>query len=342
MAIRIMSLGHAIADKVVMAMDQWVDHLGYKSPSIRRLARRSQVKVKRWWIDPVGKSVQELSEAYIEGSLKLSCEAIVQCVGPRSYGDIGSLIYVSTTQQLQVCPSMAFRIAGELELAPDIQLVDIIGDGCQGAVPGLETAFAHVNTFKAPALVVSTEICSATFYPAPEKDLGNTISNFIFNDGSAALLLEHSEDPQYPAVLDFTRKYSKEGKDLLGYIHQDGRQKVVLSREVPKKVSPMVAQVVRKLLDRNQLAIGDISNWCIHNGGVAILDEIAGLLEMDSEREFRYSWEVLREYGNLSSATIGVVAQLMHQDPANRHGYVLGCAMGAGAQVSAVLCKYGP
>jgi alkylresorcinol/alkylpyrone synthase len=189
-------------------------------------------------------------------------------------------------------------------------------------------------------LLVATEICSATYFPAPQQDLGNSISNLLFNDGSSAMILADSPDHQYPMVLDFERLYSKESKHLLGYVHQDGRMKVQLAREVPQVVPPMVVQTINSLLARNGLTKEDINSWIIHNGGVAILKEIAALMGMDSERDFRYSWEILREYGNLSSATVGLIAEAMHRDPANRRGYVVGCAMGAGAGVGAVLLRY--
>jgi alkylresorcinol/alkylpyrone synthase len=338
---RITSLGHAVADRVVMSMDECMEYFGYTSPSMRQLARNTQIRLKRWWCDPIGKSVQQLADEYEAGALELSCQAVQKCLDGGGLGDIGTLIFVSCTQALPECPSMAFRIAGELGMAPDTRLVDICGDGCQGAMPGLESAYAHLTAFKEPVMVVATEICSATYFPAPQQDMGNSISNLIFNDGASAMVLADSPDPQYPAVLDFERLYSKESKDLLGYTHQNGRMKVQLSRDVPKLVPPMVVQTINSLLTRNGLTKEDISNWVIHNGGVAILREIAELMGMDSEREFRYSWEILREYGNLSSATVGLIAEAMHQDPANRRGYLVGAAMGAGAGVGAVLLLYG-
>jgi alkylresorcinol/alkylpyrone synthase len=337
---RITSLGHAVADRVVMTIEECMEYFGYTSPSMRALAVNTQIKLKRWWCDPIGKSVQELADEYEAGALELSCQAVQECQDGRSLSDIGTLIYVSCTQALPECPSMAFRVAGELGMAGDTHLVDIIGDGCQGAMPGLDAAYAYLLAFHRPVLLVATEICSATYFPAPQTDMGNSISNLLFNDGSSAMILADSPDPQYPVVLDFERLWSKESKHLLGYTHQDGRMKVQLAREVPQVVPPMVVRTINTLLARNGLTKEDISNWVIHNGGVAILKEIAGLMGMDSEREFRYSWEILREYGNLSSATVGLIAELMHSDPANRHGYVIGAAMGAGAGVGAVLLVY--
>jgi alkylresorcinol/alkylpyrone synthase len=305
------------------------------------LDERSRDIVMRRWLDDGNKvTLQELADEYEAGALELSCQAVQKCLDGGSLKDIGALVFVSCTQALPECPSMAFRVAGELGMAGHTRLVDIIGDGCQGALPGLDAAYAYLLTFHQPVLLVATEICSATYFPAPQTDMGNSISNLLFSDGSAAMILAESPDPQYPAVLDFEHFWSKDSKDLLGYVHQQGRLKVQLAREVPQVVPPMVVRTINSLLTRNGLTKEDINSWIIHNGGVAILKEIAALMGMDSEREFRYSWEILREYGNLSSATVGLIAEAMHRDPANRHGYLVGAAMGAGAGVGAALLRY--
>ena len=338
---RIISLGHALPDNYVVPMGQWVLDMGYRTDAALRLASTTQVKAKRLCMNPVGMSVQQLSEGYIKGALDLSIRALTECLPTiRAPGLLGSLIYVTTTQQLQVCPSMSFRIARELGLQSDVRLVDIVGDGCEGALPGLETAYSHLKTFGRPVAVVACEVCSATYFPAPETDLANTICNFLFNDGAAAMLLDWSSNGNFPAVIDFHRQYNGQGLDLLGYAYQDGRQKVLLHKDVPKVVPSMVAQTVQELLERNGLTVDSVDHWCVHNGGPAILDQIAGTLGLDSDRDFRYSWQVLREMGNLSSATVGVVAQRLHHDPENHGGYIVGAAMGAGAQVGTVLLRY--
>ena len=338
---RIISLGHALPDNYLVPMRQWARDMNYKTETALRLADTTQIVAKRLCMNPVGLSVQQLSEEYVKGALDLSCRSLQECLPAGYLQRLGSLIYVTTTQQLQVCPSMSFRIARELGLPDDVRLVDLVGDGCEGALPGLETAYAHLKTFDQPVAIVACEVCSATFFPAHETDLANTISNFLFNDGAAAALVDFSDDGGFPAILDFHRRYMAEGLFLLGYTHQDGRLKVLLHKDVPKVVPPMVADTVKELLAKHGLPVADVDHWCVHNGGPAILDQIAGILGLKSDRDFRYSWQVLREMGNLSSATVGVIAQQLHQDPANRHGYVVGCSMGAGAQVGAVLCRYG-
>ena len=339
---RIISLGHAVADNVVMSIEEAVEYFGYTSGVVKGLARNTKVAGKHWWCDPRTRySIQQMTEDYEAGALALSCKAIDACLQGYPVKKIGTVIYASCTKQLDLTPGMAFKIAGALGMRPDVRMDEPTGLGCQGALPSLETAYAHLVTFGEPVLLVACEICSATFFDAPQEDIGNTISNLIFSDGASAALLDFSDNPGLPAIIGFDRYFSKEGERLLGYDIKDGRKKVRLSKDVRTQVPPMVAQTVQRLLKRHSLTTEDISNWCLHNGGAAILDEIALEVGLDSQEAFRYSWETLSEYGNLSSATVGVVAEKMHADPANRHGYLVGAAMGAGAGVGAVLCRYG-
>lgn len=340
---RIVSLGQAVPDQpynCVVSMEEWCRMLGYKSHITFDIARNTQISLHRWWANPIGKSVQELSEDYIAGGVALSCRAIEDCLD-RPVQEFGSFIFVSTTQQLEVCPGMSFRIAGKLGMPEDIKLVDIISDGCQGLAPGLETAYSHLLTFRKPVLVVSCEICSSTYFPAPENDIANSVANLIFNDGACAMILDNSKDAQFPAILDFERSFTPEGLGLLGYTYRDNRMKVILHKDVRTRIPPLIARVVQRLLERNGLTKEDVGNWVFHNGGVAVLNETAAVLGLDSQRDLRYSWEILREFGNVSSATAGMVAKRMHENPMNRDGYILGCTMGAGGQVGGALLRYG-
>ena len=338
---RITSLGHAVADRVVMTMDECMSYFGYTSGIIKAMAQASKISGKHWWCDPRKRySVQEMTEDYEAGALALSCEAIQKCLDAYPIEKIGTFIYASCTKQLDLTPGMAFKIAGALGMRSNVRMDEPTGLGCQGALPSLETGYAHLMTFGEPVLLVACEICSATFFDAPQGDVGNSLATLLFSDGASAALLDFSDNPAFPAIIGFDRYFSKDGERLLGYDIKDGRKKVRLSKDVRTQVPPMVAQTIQSLLKRHSLTTEDISNWCLHNGGAAILDEIALELGLDSQQAFRYSWETLSEYGNLSSATVGLVAEKMHGDPTNRHGWCVAAAMGAGAGVGAALLRY--
>ncbi|HYM95387.1 MAG TPA: 3-oxoacyl-[acyl-carrier-protein] synthase III C-terminal domain-containing protein, partial [Chitinophagaceae bacterium] len=70
-----------------------------------------------------------------------------------------------------------------------------------------------------------------------------------------------------------------------------------------------------------------ISHWAIHPGGKRILDAIHRCLSF-SNGEMHTSYEVLRDYGNMSSATILFVLKEMMKK--NQTGNIFGAAFGPG------------
>ena len=55
-------------------------------------------------------------------------------------------------------------------------------------------------------------------------------------------------------------------------------------------------------LERAGLTLADFDGFLLHPGGSKILVTAEELLQLPRER-LRHSWEVLRKYGNMSSAT---------------------------------------
>ena len=79
----------------------------------------------------------------------------------------------------------------------------------------------------------------------------------------------------------------------------------------------------------------DISNWCIHPGGRRIVDTIHKALQLP-EGKLQACYDVLRDYGNMSSPTIlFVLKELMHEKFSSpigggREGAIFGAAFGPG------------
>lgn len=341
MTIRIVSLGYAAPTNFVMTQEEVYTRLGYKTALVKRIFSNAKIRKRHFYCDPLGLPVEELRAQYEKGVVELGCRAIENALDGRSLSDIGCLIFVSTTSPRPFTPGPAHLIAAELGVSPNMVLLNELGGGCQGSLPGLLTAYTYAKAFKRPAIAVSVELCSTTYYPAPETDLEQSVCAAIFGDAAASVLVAPSEDPNYPAIIGFHSTFDRRNLYLTGYAWTNGRLKVILSRELPRLVPPLMAQTIRELLTKHGLTVEDVGGWAIHNGGVSVLENLAKELGLDGKQAFRYSWEVLGSYGNCSSATVGIVAKTLHADPANRQGYIVGAAMGAGAEVSAVVARYG-
>jgi len=85
---------------------------------------------------------------------------------------------------------------------------------------------------------------------------------------------------------------------------------MVLSTYIPRILEANVGQIVDDELKRAGRRRADIHHWAIHPGGRAILDKISRGLQLEPN-ELDASREVLRQYGNMSSATILFVLKEM-------------------------------
>jgi alkylresorcinol/alkylpyrone synthase len=74
-------------------------------------------------------------------------------------------------------------------------------------------------------------------------------------------------------------------------------------------------RVLNGVLGRSGLQASDIRTWIMHPGGRDVLRALERRLDLHAE-DLRYSAAVLREYGNLSSASVYFVLQAALTDEA--------------------------
>jgi len=104
---------------------------------------------------------------------------------------------------------------------------------------------------------------------------------------------------------------------------------MILAREVPATIANNLADYLPGILNGNAKA--DIAYWAVHPGGRAILDSVRTGLDL-REEDLKFSREILRQYGNMSSATLMfVLKDIMEKD--NAAG--VGCALAFGPGLTA-------
>ena len=77
----------------------------------------------------------------------------------------------------------------------------------------------------------------------------------------------------------------------------------VLTRNVPVIGAKAVAQAVHRLLDRHDLKQDAIDWWVVHPGGTQVLNAVQRQVGLAPEK-LRFSHEVFRDYGNMSSPSV--------------------------------------
>ena len=79
-----------------------------------------------------------------------------------------------------------------------------------------------------------------------------------------------------------------------------------LSHRVPRMLEQHVGPAMTQLLGPRGLTPDDVAGWAVHPGGPKILDAVEGALELPGDA-LECSRTVLREHGNMSSATVLLV-----------------------------------
>jgi alkylresorcinol/alkylpyrone synthase len=117
---------------------------------------------------------------------------------------------------------------------------------------------------------------------------------------------------------------------LMGFHNTDSGLKIFLSPQVPRFLRQNLPGHVRPFLAEQGLDLADLTHFMLHPGGpkvIAGLESVFGL----STVQTRLSHEVLRRYGNLSSATVLFLAHLFEQEEQPQPGdYGLMLAVGPG------------
>ena len=278
----------------------------------------------------------------IETAARAAREAIV--AGGLKAGDIGGLVVNTCTGYL--CPGLSSYLAEELQLNESIQVLDLMGMGCGAAIPNLRSAAGLLSTgsgscVSQPILSVAVEVCSATIFMGPDPSL--IVSNCLFGDGAAAAIVDRSEAINGQALarlVDFESAILPAYREELRYHHVQGRLRNTLTRRVPVIGARAIAQVTARLLARHGLSAGQIDWWAVHPGGTAVLEQVGKELGV-SEEQLKFSYDVLREYGNMSSPSVlFVLKRLLEQGRPTRGQKGLLLSFGAGFSAFAALVEF--
>lgn len=289
-------------------------------------------------------SLEQRMQWYHRHAAPLSLSAIRQCLDQQKMrpSAITHLISVSCTGMS--APGLDLEIAALLDLPRTVFRTSVNFMGCYAAIHALRLADAISRSdSSAVILIVCTELCTLHFQREPTAD--NMMSGLLFADGSAAALIASDQHSGHGLRIDkFYSEILPNGcKDMSWELSSTGFQ-MLLSGYVPELLKDQFAGLVDKCLADTGIRKEDIASWCLHPGGKKILDDIAATYPLPDEA-FAPSYDILREYGNMSSATILFVLQrIMNRrrtSTKSRSQPIFGAAFGPGLTMETFLFDSG-
>jgi alkylresorcinol/alkylpyrone synthase len=265
-----------------------------------RIDRRYTIFPVDYLIEP--RPLTQINNEYREHAIALSRSAASQALERSGIAaaDVDLIVTVSCTGVM--IPSVDAYLAPELGLRPNVRRLPITELGCAAGAAGLTRAWEYLSAYpQSTVLLVAVELPSLTFQ---RRDLSqaNLISAILFGDGAAAAVIT-GRPASGPAILGSESYLFPDSTDAMGFDLRDEGFHIVLSKEVPELIRDRIGGLVDGFLARHSLTRNDMKAWVLHPGGqklLAYLQQELGLGDGQTEP----SWNVLRDYGNLSSASV--------------------------------------
>jgi alkylresorcinol/alkylpyrone synthase len=295
---------------------------------------------------------KEKNDLYISCATEFGVEAIKRCMKneeflqkPIDYTEIDAIFLISSSGIST--PSLDARIMNHLPLSPHVKRIPIWGLGCAGGAAGLSRAYEYCLAFpEAKVLVLSIELCSLTFQ-RNDTSKSNLVGTSLFADGVACALLvgdkteieSNSRMDALPNIKATQSTLMPHSEDVMGWeIKNDGLY-VVFSKDIPHIVEGWCKPLVEQFLAENELTMDQIECMIAHPGGKKVLEAYQSSLGFSSEM-LEVSLDILKRYGNMSSATVLFVLEEFMKKTIEKNTLGLISALGPGFSSELLLVEW--
>jgi len=278
-------------------------------------------------------SFEEKNNIYKKSAIQLAENAVKKSLLKANLQpkDIDYIITVSCTGIM--IPSMDAYLINILQMKQDIVRLPITEMGCVAGVSGIIYAknFLKSNPNKR-ALVISVEAPTATFQ-LDDYSMSNIVSAAIFGDGAASVILSSYENEKGPKIKDEAMYHFYDTEYIMGFDLVNTGLKMILDKSVPETIEAHFPKIIHPFLEKNNLEIKDINNLIFHPGGKKIVQVIQNLFGQYG-KNIDTTKEILKQYGNMSSATVLFVLEqfIDRQLPHGEKGLMLSFGPGFTAQ----------
>lgn len=266
---------------------------------------------------------------------KAALDALAPGIGP---SDVTHVVTASCTGFF--APGPDYVLQRELGLPASVQRFHVGFMGCYAAFPALRMAKAFCEADPdAVVLVVCVELCTLHVRSSNEPD--QIVASSVFADGAAAAVVTGRDlGPSAFPTLDldaFASTVVPDGESDMAWTIGDHGFEMVLSSYVPKIIGRTIRAAMLPLI--GEIEPSRIAHWAVHPGGRSILDRVQESLGLGDE-QLAPSREVLRDFGNMSSATVlfvlkaildqALIAGVLDHRPVSQRPVQNVCAMAFG------------
>ncbi|WP_291368621.1 beta-ketoacyl-ACP synthase III, partial [Acinetobacter sp. UBA5934] len=210
---------------------------------------------------------------------------------------------------------------------------------CSAATFGLKQAADAIKCGARRVLLVNVEITSG------HTDFRSRDCHFIFGDVATASIIEDTTTKTGFEIVDthlFTQ-FSNNIRNNFGYLNRsedavvDDKLFRQDGRKVFKEVCPLVAKIITKQLEKNEIAPTNVKRFWLHQANASMNDLILKfVVGKDADRALVPI--ILDEFANTSSAGV-IIALHRTAHEVNDGEYGILCSFGAGYSVGSILVQ---
>jgi predicted naringenin-chalcone synthase len=213
--------------------------------------------------------------------------------------------------------------------------------GCAASLIGFNSVLEAISAVKnenVNALLISIELCSIHLQTEPSRD--NILANMIFADGcAAAYFTNKSSEAGKLELISTNSVLFPDSTEYMGWKIGNCGFEMTLSSELPKIIENSAVPELINILDSYKIKADQIQYWALHPGGRAILDAIEKGLTLPPDK-MKPSREILRKYGNMSSASIlFVIKEILDTCDIAKDEYCCAVAFGPGLTMETALLR---
>ncbi len=284
-------------------------------------------------------SFEQKNDIYVREVKKLGKKVLEKALTKAEWSP-DSLDYIITVSCTGIMiPSLDAYLINDLGLRQDIIRLPVTEMGCAAGVSGLiyTEKFLRANPGKRAALV-AVESPTATFQ-LDDYSMANMVSAAIFGDGAACVLLSSEKEAKGPKIVGGEMYHFPDATRMMGFDLTNHGLKMILDISVPETIAEHFPDIVHPFLKKYGTSIEAVEHLVFHPGGrkiVQTVEELFGKLgkNIDDTRE------VLREYGNMSSATVLYVLERFLEKDIRKGEQGLILSFGPGFSAQRVLLEW--
>lgn len=289
--------------------------------------------------------VSERMKLYEQHAPDLCVSAIENCLNNFASplkNQITHLVTFSCTGMF--APGLDIQLVEKLGLERNVERICINFMGCYAGINALKSAYHIIRSQpEAIVLLAGVELCTLHYQKNDKQD--QLIANALFSDGASACIVSSESLPtkgnsQQLLLQNFYSEFEPAGANEMVWRIGDFGFDLKLTTHVPDLIKNSIHALSEKLFDKAKIKRVDIDYFALHPGGMKILEACEEALSITKDQN-KISYQVLKQYGNMSAVTIFFVLNdyLKSFSRIDEGKKILACAFGPGLTMESMIAE---